>query len=56
MKKNTKITYVEPIDYFPEEIRKKYKLGEYYEESEESAEKREDKKTAAKKRNNDRTK
>ena len=27
-----KIAYVEPLDYFPEEIRKKYKLGEYAEE------------------------
>ena len=26
-----KIKYVEPVDYFPEEIRKKYKLGEYSE-------------------------
>ena len=24
-----KIKYVEPIDYFPKEIREKYKLGEY---------------------------
>jgi hypothetical protein len=24
-----KIVYVEPIDYFPKEIRKKYKLGEF---------------------------
>ena len=24
-----KIVYVEPIDYFPEEIRKEFKLGEY---------------------------
>lgn len=24
-----KAIYVEPEDYFPEEIRKKYKLGEY---------------------------
>ena len=24
-----KIIYVEPIDYFPEEIRKEYGLGEY---------------------------
>ena len=27
-----KIVYSEPLDYFPEEIRKKYKLGEYAEE------------------------
>ncbi len=26
------LTYVEPIDYFPEEIRKEFKLGEYAEE------------------------
>ena len=24
-----KIKYVEPIDYFPKEIREQYKLGEY---------------------------
>lgn len=24
-----KTVYIEPEDYFPEEIRKKYKLGEY---------------------------
>lgn len=24
-----KIVYVEPVDYFPKETRKKYKLGEY---------------------------
>lgn len=24
-----KIAYIEPADYFPEEIRKKYGLGEY---------------------------
>ena len=33
MKKDeVKIAYSEPEDYFPEEIRKKYKLGEYAEE------------------------
>ena len=26
-----KVKYVEPIDYFPKEIREKYKLGEYSE-------------------------
>ena len=26
-----KIKYVEPVDYFPKEIRAKYKLGEYSE-------------------------
>ena len=31
-KKDVKIAYAEPLDYFPEEIRKKYKLGEYAEE------------------------
>ena len=32
MKKNTKkITYTEPGDYFPKELRKKHKLGEYAE-------------------------
>lgn len=30
--KTPKIAYVEPADYFPEEIRKKYKLGKYAEE------------------------
>lgn len=24
-----KVKYVEPLDYFPKEIREKYKLGEY---------------------------
>ena len=32
MSDNKKIVYSEPADYFPEEIRKKYKLGEYAEE------------------------
>ena len=33
MKDTTKkVAYIEPDDYFPEEIRKKYKLGEYEEE------------------------
>ena len=26
-----KVVYVEPVDYFPKETRKKYKLGEYAE-------------------------
>ena len=26
-----KVVYVEPVDYFPEEVRKKYKLGEFAE-------------------------
>ena len=26
-----KVVYVEPADYFPKELRKKYKLGEYAE-------------------------
>ena len=30
--KEVKIVYSEPLDYFPEEIRKEYKLGEYAEE------------------------
>ena len=32
MSDNNKIVYSEPTDYFPEEIRKEYKLGEYAEE------------------------
>ncbi len=32
MDDNRKIVYSEPTDYFPEEIRKKQKLGEYSEE------------------------
>lgn len=28
---NPKIVYSEPLDYFPKEIRQKYKLGEYAE-------------------------
>lgn len=31
MDDNKKIVYSEPTDYFPEEIRKKYKIGEYSE-------------------------
>ena len=27
-----KVVYVEPADYFPKELRKKYKLGEFAEE------------------------
>lgn len=30
-KTTTKVAYKEPADYFPKEIRKKYKLGEYEE-------------------------
>ena len=26
-----KVVYVEPVDYFPEELRKEFKLGEYAE-------------------------
>ena len=29
--KNKKIKYIEPADYFPKNIRKKHKLGEYAE-------------------------
>ena len=32
MSENKEIVYSEPKDYFPEEIRKEYKLGEYAEE------------------------
>ena len=32
--KQNEINYFEPADYFPEEIRKKYKLGEYSAEEE----------------------
>ena len=32
MDQDIKIVYAEPADYFPEEIRKKYKLGEFAEE------------------------
>ena len=28
-KTTKKLGYVEPVDYFPKDIRKKYKLGEY---------------------------
>ncbi|MBR2152304.1 MAG: hypothetical protein IJ944_03345 [Clostridia bacterium] len=28
--KNKKILYIEPSDYIPEELRKEYKIGEYY--------------------------
>ena len=33
MAKDKKIEYVEPTDYIPEEIRKKYKVGEYAEDN-----------------------
>lgn len=32
MDDNKKIVYSEPTDYFPEEIQKKYKIGEYSED------------------------
>ena len=32
MSRKSKIVYVEPADYFPKEIREKYKLGEYDDE------------------------
>ena len=38
-----KTTYTEPADYFPKELRKQYKLGEYAEGA------RPEKKTTAKK-------
>lgn len=31
-----KVVYVEPIDYFPKETRKKFKLGEYAETEKET--------------------
>ena len=34
--KNPKIVYAEPLDYFPKEIRKEYKLGEYAEKIDDS--------------------
>ena len=33
-----KTAYIEPADYFPEEIRKKCKLGEYNEDPEDGKE------------------
>ena len=30
------VVYVEPADYFPKELRKKYKLGEYAETQEDA--------------------
>lgn len=33
-----KVWYVEPADYIPEELRKKYKLGEFAEEKAEGIE------------------
>lgn len=35
MDKNQKFKYVEPIDYFPEELRRKYKTGEFEEQENE---------------------
>ena len=37
---NVKTTYVESADYFPKDIRKKFKLGEYAEEENESTERK----------------
>ncbi len=37
-----KAVYVEPEDYFPEEIRKKYKLGEYNTDEDEDEDETED--------------
>ena len=31
-----KVVYIEPVDYFPKETRKKYKLGEYAESDKET--------------------
>lgn len=33
-----KVVYVEPVDYFPKETRKKFKLGEYAESEEKQKE------------------
>ena len=42
MKKDEiKIVYAEPADYFPKEIREKYKLGEFAESDNEKEEKSE---------------
>lgn len=35
---NSNLGYVEPADYFPKEIRKKYKLGEYADNNEKDVE------------------
>ena len=43
-KKNSNIIYVEPMDYFPKELRKKYKLGEYAEDDEDETEGKEENK------------
>ena len=31
-----KVVYIEPVDYFPKEIRKEFKLGEFAEENPEA--------------------
>lgn len=49
-KKDNKIVYVEPSDYFPKDIRKKYGLGEF--DPEYLAEQKAKKKKAGKKTNN----
>lgn len=36
--RTVKTRYIEPADYFPEEIRKAYKLGEYHESEKKDAE------------------
>ena len=49
-----KVKYVEPIDYFPKEIREKYKLGEYSDlNSEELKEKNETKDDNKKEKDNE---
>ena len=35
-----KIIYVEPVDYFPEELRKEFKLGEYAEKEDDEMSKK----------------
>lgn len=47
MSKPKKIAYSEPVDYFPKEVRKKFKLGEFA-ESAEKAKKKTTKKTVKK--------
>lgn len=43
MKKNREVTYSEPVDYIPKELRKKYKLGEFADEEEDEEEKKKSK-------------
>ncbi len=51
MKEFKEITYTEPADYFPKEIRKKYGLGEFADEYNKREAEKKAKKEKSKKKN-----